>query len=144
MAGWIAARNTGRPAGRPGPLGGLGAEFRQRPVRSHRDVEFRCEAELEASDRRRTDSSQASVHGFTEPDIRAVSLSALVWTFFSKGGLGLHISVVDADVLRSALKEPDKYLDLMVRVGGFSAPFVLLSPEIQKSILERTEQYLGL
>ena len=72
------------------------------------------------------------------------ALTALVQGFFRKGGMGLHFTVVDANVLRAALKEPQKHLDLMVRVGGFSAPFVLLSADVQKNILERAEQGLGL
>ncbi len=58
--------------------------------------------------------------------------------------MGLHFTVVDADMLRAALKEPHKHPDVIVRVGGFSAPFVLLSPDVQKNIIERTEQGLGL
>jgi pyruvate formate-lyase/glycerol dehydratase family glycyl radical enzyme len=70
------------------------------------------------------------------------AISALIQVFFRKAGMGLHFTVVDAAMLRLALQEPEKHLDLMVRVGGFSAPFVLLSPEIQKNIIERTEQKL--
>jgi pyruvate-formate lyase len=69
-------------------------------------------------------------------------LSALVRTFFAGGGMGLHFTVVDAQALRDALKEPEKHLDLLVRLGGFSAPFVLLSPAVQKNIVDRTEQGL--
>jgi len=71
------------------------------------------------------------------------ALTGLIQAFFRKGGMGLHFTVVDADMLRAALKQPQNYLNLMVRVGGFSAPFVLLGPEIQKNILERTQQNLG-
>jgi formate C-acetyltransferase len=70
------------------------------------------------------------------------ALGALIRVFFGKGGMGLHFTVVDAETLRKALKDPERHLDLLVRVGGFSAPFVLLSPEIQQEILERTEQRL--
>ena len=69
-------------------------------------------------------------------------LAALARGFFQKGGMGLHVTVVDLEMLKRALKEPDKHMDLMVRVGGFSAPFVLLSAEIQKNIIERVEQGL--
>jgi formate C-acetyltransferase len=70
------------------------------------------------------------------------SLGALVRVFFRQGGMGLHVNVVDAEMLRRALKNPDEHLDLLVRVGGFSAPFVLLSADVQREILERTEQGL--
>jgi formate C-acetyltransferase len=66
-------------------------------------------------------------------------LAALVSTFFRRGGMGLHVSVVDAQMLREARRAPEKHLNLLVRLGGFSAPFVQLSPEIQESIIRRAE-----
>ena len=36
------------------------------------------------------------------------------------------------------MKEPKKYANLIVRVGGFSARFVELSKEIQADLLKRT------
>lgn len=70
------------------------------------------------------------------------ALAGVVQGFFRKGGMGLHFSVVDAGMLRAAMKDPEKHLDLLVRVGGFSAPFALLSRSVQQDILERTEQGL--
>ena len=56
--------------------------------------------------------------------------------------MGLHFTVADSEILKAAQKKPEKYQDLLVRVGGFSAPFVLLSQDIQKNIIERTEHIL--
>jgi len=67
------------------------------------------------------------------------NLSSLIRTYFKLGGMGLHFTVVDGKILRAAKEEPEKYRDVIVRVGGFSAPFVLLSPEIQDNIILRTE-----
>jgi len=67
------------------------------------------------------------------------NLAALITTFFKMGGMGLHFTVVNRKTLEAAKKEPEKYRDLIVRVGGYSAPFVLLSPEIQDDIIRRTE-----
>ncbi|HHU29470.1 MAG TPA: hypothetical protein GXZ53_02110 [Firmicutes bacterium] len=36
-------------------------------------------------------------------------------------------------------RHPEKYRDLIVRVGGFSAYFVQLSPPIQDDIIYRSE-----
>ena len=36
------------------------------------------------------------------------------------------------------MKEPEKYANLMVRVGGFSARFVELAREVQEDLLKRT------
>ncbi len=68
------------------------------------------------------------------------NVSALISTFFEQGGMGVHFSVVDAEILRAAIKDPENHLDIMVRIGGYSAPFALLSPFMQQEILERTEQ----
>ena len=48
------------------------------------------------------------------------------------------ITVVDRGDLENALREPDKYRNLIVRVGGFSARFVELAPNVQQEILSRT------
>jgi formate C-acetyltransferase len=58
--------------------------------------------------------------------------------FFERGGMGLHVTVTNVEMLRQALEAPDQSRGLLVRVGGFSAPFVLLFPEIQRNIIERT------
>lgn len=71
---------------------------------------------------------------------RVRNVSALIASFFTKGGMGCHFSVVDPKKLKDAIAEPENHLDLMVRIGGYSAPFCLLSPFMQREILERTEQ----
>jgi pyruvate-formate lyase len=48
--------------------------------------------------------------------------------------------MVDSAELRDAKVNPHKHRDLVVRVGGFSAYFVMLSPEIQDDIIYRSEQ----
>ncbi|MBI4333010.1 MAG: hypothetical protein HY673_17220, partial [Chloroflexi bacterium] len=46
---------------------------------------------------------------------------------------------LDAESLREAKRRPEKYRDLIVRVGGYSAYFVNLSPEVQDELICRTE-----
>ena len=50
---------------------------------------------------------------------------------------------VDAATLRDARAHTEKHENLLVRVGGFSAPFVLLSADLQDNIIERTEHKLA-
>ena len=45
-----------------------------------------------------------------------------------------------AEELLDAKAHPEKHRDLVVRVGGFSAYFVMLSPEIQDDIIYRSTQ----
>lgn len=65
-------------------------------------------------------------------------LKALLKTYFEKGGQQAMITVVNKNDLENAIKEPEKYQHLFVRVGGFSARFVELSADVQKDILSRT------
>jgi len=48
------------------------------------------------------------------------------------------ITVLDRGDLESAMREPEKYGNLLVRVGGFSARFVELEKTLQTDILNRT------
>lgn len=66
-------------------------------------------------------------------------LRDLIETYFELGGLQLQINVVDQAVLRDAIAHPERHGDLIVRVGGYSAPFVSLPRGVQEAILERTE-----
>ena len=50
--------------------------------------------------------------------------------------------MVDAQTLRRALETPDQYRDLVVRVAGFTAYFVTLTPELQDEIVARAEAAL--
>ncbi|MCF8240362.1 MAG: hypothetical protein K9J16_03175 [Melioribacteraceae bacterium] len=65
-------------------------------------------------------------------------LKALLNTYFEKGGAQAMLTVVDRGDLENAMKHPEQYRDLIVRVGGFSARFVELEPEVQRDILNRT------
>lgn len=62
---------------------------------------------------------------------------SLIGNYFDRGGVQLMISVIGRDDLDNAMKNPDDYRDLMVRVGGFSARFVDLPKDVQKEIFER-------
>lgn len=58
-------------------------------------------------------------------------------TYFKKGGCQLMVTCVDHGVLEDAQKHPENYPDLIVRVAGYSAVFVNLTPEIQGELLSR-------
>jgi formate C-acetyltransferase len=70
------------------------------------------------------------------------SVRDLIRTYFDLGGMQIQISVVDQAVLRDAIAHPELHEDLIVRVGGFSAHFNSLSPDLKRTILERTEHDL--
>lgn len=62
----------------------------------------------------------------------------LLKVFFEKGGSQIMISVMDKGELEDAMIHPEKYPNLIVRVGGFSAKFIDLDPLVQKEIISRT------
>lgn len=64
-------------------------------------------------------------------------IKSLFKTYFGRGGCHLMVTVVDRGVLEDAVEHPEKYPNLIVRVSGFSAVFVDLSPEIQQELLSR-------
>lgn len=64
-------------------------------------------------------------------------VKALFKTYFAKGGCHLMVTVVDKSTLEDAVKHPEKYPSLIVRVSGFSAVFVNLTPNVQQELLSR-------
>ncbi len=62
--------------------------------------------------------------------------------FMSNGGSHIQYNILDHKELLEAKKHPEKYKGLIVRVGGYSAYFVQLAPEVQDEIIRRTEQRL--
>lgn len=63
---------------------------------------------------------------------------ALLETYFEIGGAQAMINVLSRGDLEAAVKNPEKYQNLIVRVGGFSARFVALEPKMQQEIISRT------
>lgn len=51
----------------------------------------------------------------------------------------LQFNIINKQTLLAAQKNPDKYRNLLVRVAGYSAYFVDLSPELQEDVIARTE-----
>ena len=67
-------------------------------------------------------------------------LAALLKTFIVLGGFYLQVDAVDPEMLRDAQAHPERYPNLSVRISGWSARFVTLSPEWQEMVIRRTEQ----
>ena len=66
-------------------------------------------------------------------------LTSLMETYFKMGGEQIQVNLVSAETLRRAQEDPEAYRDLVVRVAGFTAYFVSLSPELQQEIVARAE-----
>ncbi|MBQ6716646.1 MAG: hypothetical protein IJN21_09030 [Clostridia bacterium] len=65
-------------------------------------------------------------------------VSTVLRAFYENGGVQTNLCVIGKDDLEKAMKNPENYQDLIVRIGGFSARFVTLSPVVQREIIERT------
>ncbi len=65
-------------------------------------------------------------------------LKALLQTYFDNGGPQCMINVLHRGDLEDAMAHPERHQSLLVRVGGFSARFVTLSPDVQREIASRT------
>ena len=51
----------------------------------------------------------------------------------------LQFNIINRETLLKAQKDPDSYRSLLVRVAGYSAYFVELTPDLQMDIIQRTE-----
>ncbi len=69
-------------------------------------------------------------------------LVAYTNAFMLNNGSHIQYNIVDTNELRAAKKDPQKYKDLIVRIGGFSAYFTQLSPSIQDDVINRSEHSL--
>jgi formate C-acetyltransferase len=65
------------------------------------------------------------------------TVEAVVRVFVERGGQIFQGNTSDFERLVEAREHPDRHGDLLVRVGGYSARFVNLPPEIQDEIIAR-------
>jgi formate C-acetyltransferase len=59
-----------------------------------------------------------------------------------EGGMEIQFNITNRAVFEDAVKNPDKYPELLVRVSGYTAYFKDLNPFMQKEIIDRTEYEL--
>ena len=59
----------------------------------------------------------------------------LVRTYFAAGGQSIQFNVFDAETLRQAQQDPERYASLQVRVCGWNARFIDLSKEAQEAFI---------
>lgn len=73
-----------------------------------------------------------------EPSFATTEIvSSLFMTFFEKGGQIFQGNMTDVEELKKALKNPEQYRHLIVRVGGYSARFVNLNRALQEEVINR-------
>ncbi|MBD3293105.1 MAG: hypothetical protein GF393_09285 [Armatimonadia bacterium] len=90
----------------------------------------------------RAPSGAATLHlslGELDREARGEVIRGLMEAYFDLGGLHLQVTVVDRETLEDAVRNPADHRDLMVRVAGFNAYFVLLPESEQQDIIRRCE-----
>lgn len=68
------------------------------------------------------------------------NFASLIRSYFDHKGMHVQFNVIDRETLLDAQKNPEAHKDLVVRVAGYSAQFVVLAKEVQDDIISRTEQ----
>ena len=66
-------------------------------------------------------------------------IAGLIRSFFAAGGLTVQFNILNADDLKKAQKDPEKYSDVQVRVCGWNSKFVNLSLEEQNAFIAQAE-----
>ena len=68
-------------------------------------------------------------------------LKGLISDYFKEGGMQIQLYFLSKDDLLRARSHPEEYAGLTVRVTGYSAYFVRLTPELQEEIIQRTAAF---
>jgi formate C-acetyltransferase len=66
------------------------------------------------------------------------NLSAIIRSFFKKGGMQFQPNVINKDILIDAYHHPEKHPNLLVRIAGYCAYFNDLTDELKLAIINRT------
>ena len=64
-------------------------------------------------------------------------MEAVLRNFIENGGQIFQGDVTPLEELLDAQQHPEEHANLVVRVGGYSARFVNLSPELQENVICR-------
>ncbi len=74
-----------------------------------------------------------------EGDAGTEKLVSFIRTFCDLKLWHVQFNVLNKETLLAAQKDPEKYRNLIVRIAGYSAYFVDLSPDLQNDLIARTE-----
>lgn len=67
------------------------------------------------------------------------NLIRFVDAYFAKKAMHCQFNIMSTEMMKAAMKRPENYRDMLVRVAGYSAYFVELSEPLQMDLVKRTE-----
>ena len=65
------------------------------------------------------------------------TILALIRGHFAQGGMAIQFNIFDAETLREAQRQPEKYANLQVRVCGWNVRFANLTAEEQNMFIAK-------
>lgn len=80
-----------------------------------------------------------SVNVKISPSVSTDQIMALIDGYIRQNGIQLQFNVVDTKILKDAQKNPDKYADLLVRIGGYSDYFTKIPKRLQDDVIARSQ-----
>ncbi len=70
------------------------------------------------------------------------AFKGLLTTFMQKGGFSVHFNILSPEMLHNAQKEPEKYLNLQIRLCGWNVRFVDLNKAQQDEFILQSENVM--
>ena len=137
----VGALANGRKAKEPLNDGSMSPMRGMDKSRTHRRSPLRAQGRIPGNHFASALNQKFSSSVVQSPESRS-KLVTLTDTFLRQGGQHIQYNLVDTQELLDAKAHPENHRDLVVRIGGFSAYFVQLSPEIQDDVINRSQQGL--
>ena len=73
------------------------------------------------------------------PTVSIPQIKALILGYLAQGGIQLQFNMVDTEMLKDAQCHPDRYGDLLVRIGGYSDYFTKIPKRLQDDVISRSQ-----